>query len=175
MKITTYQDGNRRVIIFDGLDSPKEDDVIKAFLSSLTKEVEEAPAADLAPMEYTEERVEEPQFVFPDGEYKGQTPADILYAPTGTEKAYKYIVSAIENNVWPEESKKLEDEIATYVKHRFASSDALALSEKLVKGKNTERFFETYRHSLPDPLRGGEENLANAIVWLQTNGRYVKV
>ena len=65
MKVTTYQDGNRRVIIFDGLDSPKEDDVIKAFLSSLTKEVEEAPAADLAPMEYTEERVEEPQFVFP--------------------------------------------------------------------------------------------------------------
>ncbi len=73
MTIKTFKDGDRVVLVFEGLEnSPSAEDMIKGIVSSVVAcNVTSAPDAIAAPVAVTEEEIPEERFV--DGFFAGKT------------------------------------------------------------------------------------------------------
>lgn len=102
MKINTFQDGDRFIVVFEGI-GPKNEDLIKGLLGAVT--LENSCAIPVEP-ENDERLLEEIQntvaFTFDNGPYKGKTPYDIVSVSDKKEayKGYLYLakIAEVEND-----------------------------------------------------------------------------
>lgn len=160
MKVSTFQDGERFIVVFEGI-KVEEKDLIKGLLAPLSvQNIESEPMVEPIPSE-PEEAPNIP-VAFPDGPYVGASPMDVLMAePKEARKAYSYICANLSG--FSEELKSLcESEVKNYLRRSFASVDADEYAKKL-SDKQIDMFFETYKVSIPESICKGREGIAEAI------------
>ena len=152
LTIKSYQDGDRFVIVFEGLSNiPSEQDMIKQFLCGITNTViSDAPAAEAKPIPADDKKTDIPTEVFPSGTFKGKTPAEVL--SEGKTKGFMYLAGIANDTDIP--SNLLADirsVICGYLK-QFSECDEENYSKKL-KTKQLDMFFAQYEAILPQDIR----------------------
>ncbi len=167
MKVTTFNDGERFVVVFEGI-GVDEKDLIKGLLSPLSADnIERAPEVAPVPVEEDEEPVI--PIVFPDGPYAGMSPTDILAAgPQEAQDAYVYICSVIENLT--DDLREICDaETKKYVKSRFENTNSQEYAKKL-SDNLVNKFFDMFAYSIPKELKvepWTRNSVASAIDYFQ--------
>lgn len=163
VNIKTYKDGDRLVVIFEGLGEITEEKIVSTFLQSLGNVDSDVPPANVKPLPVVEdplpttlpEQAKEPDkedpkpavfdFWFVDGPYAGKTPSAILSegTPQEQDKAFNYLSKMLKT----EKSEKVVDLIkssgVSYLKRRFASTESFAYAIKLNE-KQVKTFYNLY-------------------------------
>lgn len=155
MKISTFKDGSRLIVVFEGIDL-SEEALIKGMLSPIS--TDRVPVVE--PIE--EEPEEMPEIpVFTDGPYAGLTPTDVLMAePREAQEAFLYITQ----NAVPEELKSACDvAVKEYLRSRFSSTDEAEYAKKLTE-RQVERFFEMFKPVIPEDLYTGKRDDVQNII-----------
>lgn len=147
MKIETFKDGSRLVVVFDGLTDVTEQLIVEKFLGGII-----SPPAELENMPE-----EEPLKIYTSGPYAGKTPEEVFAeCPDVKSKdaAYKVMRDAIINKELMEETQAA---CMTYLKERFASADPEKYPQKLTK-EQQEKFILMYNPVLSSEVK---EKIAN--------------
>lgn len=148
MNIKTFKDGNRFVIVFEGLDDmPSQENMIKAFLGGICPNVTEEKAAEVQPVCVEDNMPQNVMFIA--GPYAGQTPQEILEAEG--KRGFIYLVSQIRNQELPGDLLLAIDNAVTGYLRQFANCDADAYSKKL-SDKQLSTFIQLYWGALPDSV-----------------------
>ncbi len=168
MKVTTFNDGERFVVVFEGI-GVDDKDLIKGLLSPLSADnIERAPEVVPVPVEEDEEP--EIPIVFPDGPYAGMSPTDILAAgPQEAQDAYVYICSVIES-LSGELREICDAETKKYVKSRFENTKSMDYANKL-SDNLVQKFYDMFAYNIPDELKEEpwtKKSVAFAIDYFQT-------
>ena len=162
MKIQTFKDGERFIVVFEGI-STNEEDMIKGFLGPALENI--SRPCQVEPIAVEQEVSPEIPVVFNEGDYAGQTPADVLNAPQKeASEAYRYICTNLRaGNFDTELSKVCANEIKIYLKKRFESCDGEAYAKKLSDAQ-VKMFYNTFGYSIPDDLNTGSVEQIPAII-----------
>lgn len=163
MKIQTFKDGQRFIVVFEGI-STKEEDMIRGFLAPALEDV--TRPAQVEPIEVEQEVSPEIPVVFSDGEYFGQMPGDILRAPQKEAlAAYRYICDGLTKKAFDNNdlSKACESAIKEYLNSRFENCDGAEYAAKLTE-KQVEKFYETFGYNIPTDLNTGKVEQIPAII-----------
>ena len=142
MQIKTYKDGERLVIIVEGLENiPSDDAQLKGFLSVLVPntDVQVLTSPDAKPVPIEEDVPSVVESVMSDIEARDIEVETSFFKGKLTD-AYSHVDSV---------SKELEllhalnDNAESYLRHKFSKIDASSYTEKLSAAQK-ERFFEVY-------------------------------
>ncbi len=153
MKVQTFRDGERFIIVLEGIDV-KMEEVIKGILNplvpqNLTRECQ------VEPMDPPSETPPVIPVVFEDGPFAGKSPEEVLFStnPKDGFNAYKYICSGLESQQFNTElSKTCEEQIRKYVRLRFATTNGEDYANAL-SGKQVQIFFDSFDYSIPQELK----------------------
>ncbi len=155
MKIQTFKDGDRFIVVFEGLEV-KEEDMIKGFLSPMFTENVHRPC-EVEPIATQEEEIPEIPVVFNDGPYTGKTPNDVLSSSQEDAwNAYVYITEQLSGGKLEEKlSSVCDKEIKTYLRNRFERTNGEEFAAKL-SDKQVGMFFKQFGYSIPTDLNTGK-------------------
>ncbi|MBO5620156.1 MAG: hypothetical protein J6I68_05460 [Butyrivibrio sp.] len=136
MNIKTFKDGERLVIVVEGLTTfPTDESLLKGLLSGISDgDVEAYPEADAIPLPVAEE---EPCIIVGTSFYAG--PLDGALPLIDSVKKELELLSSLGDNA------------ELYLRYKFSKLDADAYASKL-SVQQKEKFFETYGKYLPAPL-----------------------
>ncbi len=134
MNIKTFKDGNRLVIVVEGLkDIPSDNELLKRFVGGIVctedNNISVYPDSDASSVEYDEEMLQ------------GDILVETSFFTGLLDDCYEHVDSL---------SKELEvlnslgDNAELYLKHKFSKMDARAYSEKLSDVQKL-KFFEIYK------------------------------
>ena len=170
-----FKDGDRVVIVLEGLDMPDQETVIKGLLSSIVGTASLEPEGTAVPVPAEEPDVpaaikEEPEpegeAVFLDGPYKGMTPEEALVA--GKAKAFVYLTTeyVADNDAI---GSAITSAVNAYL-HKFDDCNAKEYASRL-SDKQVATFLAVYAGVIPEDIRKGDDNrevIASAIEHFKT-------
>ena len=136
MNIKTFKDGERLVIVVEGLKSfPTDTELLKGLLSGIgSSDIEAMPDADAIPLPATEE---EPCIIVGTSYYAG--PLDGVFPYVDSMKKELELLTSLGDNA------------EMYLRVKFSKMDAKAYADKLsVQQKRS--FFKIYGKYIPQPL-----------------------
>ncbi len=165
MKVSTFNDGERFVVVFEGI-TVNDQTLIKGLLAPLSVDnIERKP--EVEPIPVVEEEPPEMPVCFTDGPYAGMPPMDILTAnQKEAQAAYVYICSVI-NDLPADLKDKCVAATQHYLKSRFESVDSVEYAAKL-NDKQVAKFYELFSFNIPEELNlGDKENLPYVIEWFK--------
>lgn len=136
LNIKSFRDGERLVVVLEGMDIPAAENVVKSFFSSLLSGVavtQEDPAYAAPIPVFEEECPPVPVFFFDEEPYAGKTPEDILLSGTAEEKtnAFKWLRSKIEIGEFALSTPEISDAMSRFLKERFKECDPEEYCKKL--------------------------------------------
>ena len=173
MKINTYKQGKRLVVVFDNLEETTETELIIKFLSSIAEtRVVESPETDevavekeSCPTEYfcveeecaegemeAFEEMEALEAQFIDGPYKGKTPKETL---SGSSKEIKNAYIYLTKNLGEFGGKLLEatkKAISEFVDEMFLDVNPDDYAAQLTKGQQ-KTFLKMYSYSISEKAK----------------------
>ena len=156
LTIKTYRDGDRLVVIFEGLsDIPSEDDMIRSYLSNITGATVESLApveAKSVPVDATKVDIPEPVFV--SGRYKGMTVDEAFSKGKGEAFLYVTEIASEDANTHSldESMRSSINKSVTKYLGNFKDCDAAGYSKKLTI-KQIKAFYTQYRYVTPEWIR----------------------
>lgn len=168
MKINTYKQKKRLVVVFDNLEETTETDLIIKFLSSIAEtQIMKSPETEdivveeeACPTEFhieeecaeeNEVNVEAPA-QFMDGQYKGKTPKEIL---KGSSREIKEAYVYLTKNLCEFEGNLLKDTkkaICEFVDEQFKNVNPGTYAEQLSIGQQ-KTFLKMYSFSISDKAK----------------------
>ena len=155
MNISTYQDGERFVVVFEGIDV-SEKDMIKGMLNPFV--VNRTP--EVKPVESKEQKPAADRFSC--GPYEGKTPQEILSGePKEARDAYTYLTGLMDT--FEVSFKEIcESALKEYLRNSFKSVDPETYANKLSE-KQMNNFFEIYKYSLPENVKKTKSGVVESI------------
>lgn len=136
LNIKTFKDGNRFVVVFEGLSNmPSEEDMIKNYISSIVNaNISTEKEIDAKPVETTDEPIPVP--IFEDGPFAGMSPSQVI--ETGN-KGIAYLNMEMGKYGMGSEEDVLTLEIASvmynHIHKRFSQMDVEEFAKKLSDGQ----------------------------------------
>ena len=139
MTVKTFRDGERLVIVIEGMEPTSDLDIVKGLLGSIKADTEYYPDAEAAPVPVVEE--------------------EIPTEPVGIQVETSYFKGNLEECYDKVDSVKKELELLSvladnaemYLSHKFSKMDAKAYAEKLTPVQKS-KFFEIYGRFMPENL-----------------------
>lgn len=148
MNIKSFMDGDRLVIVVEGLkEVPSDEKLLKGFLSAIMPDTETSihKPSDAAPVPVVEEDVTIPcEEITSDGDIEIKT----SFFTGKLNDAYACIDSFSKEL---EVLNALKDNAEIYLRHKFAGMDTDAYTEKLSDAQKT-KFFDVYGAFMYHPL-----------------------
>ena len=139
LNIRSYKDGDTLVVAIDGLENLQNDDIAKAFLSSLTQsKVETAPNPDALPVKRNDVPPEKLVRKFESGPFRDKSPKEIMDAAgdiKGKDIVCKRFSNILDNIADPYLRQDVIDVSRGYLRERFSGSNADDYCEKLTQNQ----------------------------------------
>lgn len=140
LNMKCFRDGERLVVVLEGVNIPEAEEMVKGFFSSLVANAtvtQEDPAyAEPIPV-FEEECPPIPDFFFEEEPYAGKTPEDILLSGTAEEKAaaFKWLRSKIEIGEYSLSTDEISVAMSQFLKNRFEECVPEEYCKKLSDGQ----------------------------------------
>lgn len=154
LTIKSYRDGDRLVVVFEGLSNiPSDEDMIKSYISNITGvQAEPVKPVDAAPVPQDTKEVEIPEARFGSkSKYFGMTPKEVI-AREGA-KGFLYLTKAVYRpDYLPDDLKKDTEVVIKEYLNNFAECDAESYAKKLTDSQ-VDTFIHTYEYVMPDEVR----------------------
>lgn len=151
MKVQTFKDGERLVIIVEGIDAPTEKELLSGLLSKVTSDnMETLPPAEAKSVPVEDQ---EPYIYVETSFFKGNL-----------EDAYDKVDNMAKEL---ELLKALGGNSESYLKHKFSKMDPKGYADKLTDSQK-KKFFDTYGPYMPEALVD-KKNVAEAISYYHDN------
>lgn len=156
LNIKSFRDGERLVVVLEGMDIPTVENVVKDFFSSLisgSTVTQEDPAYAAPIPVFEEECPPVPAVFFEEEPYAGKTPEDILLSGTVEERAaaFKWLRGKIETGELCIATPEISDAMSLFLKDRFEKTIPEEYCKKLTDAQ-LNKFINQHAPVIPQSL-----------------------